>query len=323
MLVEVASTVTEVTKSNHINDLIVILLFFGMVSAGIVGVTIFFIVRYRTQEPELRLLDQLNVQKEVEHLSENMVAQLRVLFRLPWRVAGHRKHTWYWNDMASWVMLLLFIASFITLVVALVLPDPSANAQDEDAVTTLDSEPTLSQMPYEKRILVLSTFGLIMSVNLFLVVRQHLYYRRRRKVFADDARYRAISETSFSSFNWNSWYNRVQILVLLFEFVQLMSFPLRDLLLSPQFRVQNSGQSDLITQVIRMIALLPQLSTMYFYVLYWSVVGAVLVSLGVALLFHLHNQYARRSWPIFWVSYMVPIAVGKPSSVYRCLYTTG
>ncbi|RKP05252.1 hypothetical protein THASP1DRAFT_32911, partial [Thamnocephalis sphaerospora] len=96
-----------------------------------------------------------------------------------------------------------------------------------------------------------------------------------------------------------------------FEFFQLISFPLRDLLRSPQFSDDGgvqSGVAKFADAVIRIVALLPELSTVYFYVQYWTITGAVAISLAVAVAFHFHNKYARISWPIFWVRYMAPIA---------------
>ncbi|KAI9591958.1 hypothetical protein BDF19DRAFT_242373 [Syncephalis fuscata] len=292
---------TSDQSDNKQKDLIVILVFFGVLILAVIGIIVFYVIRYKTQEPELRLINQLNIQKEVEHLAENMVAQLGVLLRLPWR----QPRNWRWNDWASWLLLLLFIGSGVALIVGVALPDT-----DDDSDNS-NNEQTLGQLSKRSSLLLVSAFGFVMSVNLFLITRQHLYYKCKREAFADDARFRAISETSFGTFDRASWYNRIQILVIAFEFFQLISFPLRDLLQSNRFSTDEtaspSNATKFVDAVIRIVALLPQLSSVYFYVQFWTITGGIILGLAVAFLFHLHNKYARLSWPIFWVSSVVPI----------------
>ncbi|KAI8050869.1 hypothetical protein BDF22DRAFT_110328 [Syncephalis plumigaleata] len=295
--------------SNKQKDLIVILVFFGALILATVGIIAFYVVRYRTQEPELRLLDQLNIQKEVEHLAENMVAQLKVLLRIPWR----QPRRWRWNDWASWLLLGLFMASGVALIIGVALPDTDTDDDGDGSTTSRRNKQTFSNMSGRSLLMLLSTFALVMSVNLFLIARQHLYYKCKGEAYANDARFRAISETSFGSFDRASWYNRIQILVLVFEFFQLISFPLRDLLRNDKFHATDTDEPNNATKfvdaVIRIVALLPQLSSVYFYVQYWTITGGVIIGLCVAFLFHLHNKYARVLWPIFWVSSVVPIVV--------------
>ncbi|KAJ3352557.1 hypothetical protein GGF32_003659, partial [Allomyces javanicus] len=118
---------------------------------------------------------------------------------------------------------------------------------------------------------------------------------------------------SFYTFDWH-FRNLMQILIILVEFVQLISFPLRDLFNNPALNSEGaSATQDLVRildNMMRVLTLIPdQLSALLLYQLqFWTFFGVIMAGAAVAAAFAIAKYRFGRHWPVGWVFALVPVA---------------
>ncbi|KAI9189805.1 hypothetical protein H9P43_001238 [Blastocladiella emersonii ATCC 22665] len=116
---------------------------------------------------------------------------------------------------------------------------------------------------------------------------------------------------TFYSFNW-TFRNALQVLIIIVEFIQLISFPLRDLFNNPAL-VSSPGTSTMVKvfdNVIRIFTLIPdQFSArILFQVQFWGCFTVILLGLAVAAGYGVAKHKYNRDWPLEWVFTLVPFA---------------
>ncbi|KAJ3373086.1 hypothetical protein GGF31_001073 [Allomyces arbusculus] len=118
---------------------------------------------------------------------------------------------------------------------------------------------------------------------------------------------------NFYTFDWH-FRNLMQILIILVEFVQLISFPLRDLFNNPALNGEGaSATQDLVRildNMMRVLTLIPdQLSALLLYQLqFWTFFGVIMAGAAVAATFAIAKYRFGRHWPVGWVFALVPVA---------------
>ncbi|KAJ1657522.1 hypothetical protein IWQ61_003089 [Dispira simplex] len=169
----------------------------------------------------------------------------------------------------------------------------------------------LADLQVSENTMMAGTFLFFITLNFFFMTRQHLYYRRRKTVSLDRSRHHVISKTAYSHYEKN-WQNTIQIATLVLEFLQLLFFPLRDLITNTDIIQINDSASDTVDIIMALMSFFPRLSSSLFIILFWTVFAAVFVFFFGAIALHwINSSQARReqgrSVPIYWVSYFVPI----------------
>ncbi|KAJ2157154.1 hypothetical protein GGF46_004698, partial [Coemansia sp. RSA 552] len=262
-------------------NMVLTLIYFLTIAGIVLGTAVYFVVVARITDPEVRLMELLTTQREVQHLIDNLSTQFRNFWRLPLRWRGMRPY--YTHHTLSWVFILILTASTVVLVVSLALD--------------------LAQ------VVRIGTLTFIVSLNALFMTRQHLYYVRRTYLTFDAEHYLVLDTTKFHSFDW-SVYNVVQIGILVIEFLQLLSFPIRDLLDVLSFeRNQGTGGSDTASFIISVITLFANLSSRFYIIQFWFLVSVIACISLVMTVIHLHNTW-RPQYPIalYWVKYLLPLA---------------
>ncbi|KAJ1936222.1 hypothetical protein FBU59_005125, partial [Linderina macrospora] len=183
--------------------MVMTLIYFLTIGGVIIGTAIYFNVMARITDPEVLLIARINTQREVQHLIDNLASQFKNFRKLPLRWRSMRPY--HTHHVLSWVFLVALVASVPVLIVALVLD--------------------LAQ------VVRISTFVYIVGLNALFMTRQHLYYVRRTHLTYDAEHYLVLDTLKFYNFDWCA-FNIIQILLLVVEFVQLLSFPIRDMLRS-------------------------------------------------------------------------------------------
>ncbi|KAJ1961105.1 hypothetical protein IWQ62_003983, partial [Dispira parvispora] len=187
-------------------------------------------------------------------------------------------------------------------------PSLVPRAVDRDEATPKD---IIADLQVSEGIMMAGTFLFFITLNFFFMTRQHLYYRRRKTASLDRSRHHVISKTAYSHYEKN-WQNTIQIVTLVLEFLQLLFFPLRDLITNTDIIQINDSTSDTLDIIMGLVSFFPRLSSSFFIILFWTVFTAVFVFFFVAIALHwINSSQARReqgrSVPIYWVSYFVPI----------------
>lgn len=194
---------------------------------------------------------------------------------------------------------LLFISSFV---IALSILIGAVNSTIDDHSSTLLLQATL--------------FVFVLSTNLYLITRQRCYYMERRKLFGEnDAHINAIYDTRFSNWDKSMWSNWVQITILIIEFFQLMTFPLRDLitvtsLVNDETNIRQTETSQLVSFILNAGGLMPDMRTPTWYTYsLWTAFAVTCVSLILGLIFHAVNYKYPYKLPTRWVRWCIPVAV--------------
>ncbi|KAJ1729219.1 hypothetical protein LPJ61_003630 [Coemansia biformis] len=214
---------------------------------------------------------------------DNLSSQFSNFVRLPLRWRAMKPY--HMHHSLSWAFILGLAASAAALVVALALDRAQA--------------------------VRISTLTYVASLNALFMTRQHLYYVRRTYLTYDAEHYLVLDTTRFSSFGW-SVFNVVQIGILIIEFVQLLSFPIRDLLdaLSLAQHVDpSSGGTGTASSIIGIITLFANLNSRFFVVQFWFLVSVVGCIAAVMAAIHVYNSWRpRRPVALYWVKYLLPLA---------------
>ncbi|KAG1447285.1 hypothetical protein G6F56_009311 [Rhizopus delemar] len=235
-------------SSDHADDTVSIILFFTI----LVLLFLFFILYFWYTEwykiPIEQRGDQaVSQQQEVYLLVDNMSMQVKTAFKIPLITLAtvlYQKnqsstdaipHAYerVYADRLYHLLSLFFLFTFFISLAILIGATNEPNPQ-----TTL--------------------FLVVLSINLYLISRQRCYYRQRRKLFDQDAHFNAVYDTRFSNWDKSMGSNWVQMTILVIEFFQLMTFPLRDLLSSLN-RPPNSSQT--VSFIMNAGGLMPDMRT--------------------------------------------------------------
>ncbi|PIA17426.1 hypothetical protein COEREDRAFT_80438 [Coemansia reversa NRRL 1564] len=264
-------------------NLVLTLIYFLTIGAIVLGTAVYFFVMARITEPEVRLMELINTQREVQHLIDNLSSQFNNFWRLPLRWQAMKPY--YTHHTLSWIFILTLITSVVVLVVALSLG--------------------IAQVAR------VSTLTYVASLNALFMTRQHLYYIRRTYLTYDAEHYLVLDTTKFYHFDL-SVFNIVQIVILVIEFLQLLSFPIRDLLDALNLaRNQNSGDNDSGTAsfIIGVITMFANLSSKFYVIQFWFLCSVIAGIALVMTVIHVYNAWRPQN-PIalYWVKYLLPLA---------------
>ncbi|KAI9229704.1 MAG: hypothetical protein DHS80DRAFT_13552, partial [Piptocephalis tieghemiana] len=197
------------------------------------------------------------------------------------------------------------LGGLITVAIGLSLHDTPILPTEED------QSDQLASLDSKGRTLLYGAFIYVLCLNLYAITRQHLFRQLPRPALVPSAAYRP---KDYETFDRSSWYNWVQIIVLVFEFIQLLSFPLRDLLDNTKAAREGEGEGpskagSILDDVVNVLSLLPRLSSYYYYIHLWTCFGIILLAAISVLLNRLYGQWARRPVSRYWVSYLIPIVM--------------
>ncbi|KAJ2451997.1 hypothetical protein EV183_003238 [Coemansia sp. RSA 2336] len=266
-------------------NLVLTLVYFLTIVAILIGTAVYFVVVARITDPEVRLLDLITTQREVQHMIDNLSSQFSNFWRLPlrWRLMK----PYYTHHTLSWIFILTLTASVVVLIVGL--------AMDLAQVARI------------------STLTFVVSLNALFMTRQHLYYIRRTYLTYDAEHYLVLDTTKYHYFDW-SLFNIVQIVILVIEFLQLLSFPIRDLLDALQLsRNQHlddgDDESDTASFIISIITMFADLSSKFYVIQLWFLVSVIACVTLTMTIIHAYNSW-RPHQPItlYWVKYLLPLA---------------
>ncbi|KAI9298756.1 hypothetical protein K502DRAFT_286089 [Neoconidiobolus thromboides FSU 785] len=264
------------------SDLIVTLVYFLIIFLGI----LFFIVLYyisNKKEIEVRVIERINAQKAIETLVNNVAKQFRTLIELPLTWKKFKLLTII--QCLSWLMFFLFLSSIAVLIVGGVNQSNTSQFQ----------------------LLKIGTFIYVLSLNLYFISRQYIYYQKQNLTQLHDPRFIALANTNFNHFERN-WANYMQIAVLGLEFLQLLSFPIQDIISSvstPQgFRDSNGVDPQAIVSIA---SLLPNISVRFYLIQFWTCMGVVLFTSFTSVILHFYNNRFIPGISLFWVSHLVPL----------------
>ncbi|KAJ2290593.1 hypothetical protein IW141_003180 [Coemansia sp. RSA 355] len=266
-------------------NLVLTLVYFLTIAAILIGTAVYFIVMARITDPEVRLMELITTQREVQHLIDNLSSQFSNFWRLPLRWRSMKPY--YTHQTLSWIFILALVASVVVLIVALALD--------------------LAQVAR------ISTLTYVVSLNALFMVRQHLYYIRRTYLTYDAEHYLVLDTTKFYYFDW-SVFNVVQLGILVIEFLQLLSFPIRDLLdalyLSKNQQLNgNSDGSNTASFIIGIITMFANLSSKFYVIQFWFLVSVIGCIVLVMTVIHTYNvMRPHRPIAIYWVKYLLPLA---------------
>ncbi|KAI8867704.1 hypothetical protein GQ42DRAFT_52373 [Ramicandelaber brevisporus] len=274
--------------------------FFVVIGLLIAGTLVYVIVIKRRRDPEEVLLGRMRTEDEVGLLVENIKAQLATIRYMPLFNWDELKLHWIHHSL-SWLALTVLLASLVALIVGLVAP-------------SIDNA---------ERVVQTGVFGAMVSLNMFVMVRQHLYYRLRRSSDEDIEQLRqAINSAEFRTFDGKRWVNWVQVFILVFEFIQLMTFPIRDLIKNIQIYANGNGKagtklseddSTAWDRALSLAALFPNITPGLFVIVFWAVFGLFIILAVIVTVIHLYNNSGssslldRRPIRLYWVNYFVPV----------------
>ncbi|KAJ2570891.1 hypothetical protein IW140_002080 [Coemansia sp. RSA 1813] len=264
-------------------NLVLTLVYFLTIAAVLIGTAIYFVVMARITDPEVRLMELITTQREVQHLIDNLSSQFKNFFRLPLRWRAMKPY--YTHHMLSWLFILALFASTVVLVVALVID--------------------LAQVAR------ISTLTFVASLNALFMTRQHLYYIRRTYLTYDAEHYLVLDTTTYEYFKW-SVFNIVQICILVIEFLQLLSFPVRDMIDSINLAKNSdggSGDTNTASFIIGIITMFANLSSKFYVIQFWFLVAVIALITLVMCVIHVHNKWrSHKPIAIYWVKYLLPLA---------------
>ncbi|KAI8986049.1 hypothetical protein BDB01DRAFT_787496 [Pilobolus umbonatus] len=311
------------SMSYHTNDTVSIVLFFAIISLLFLSFLLYFWYTERHKIPITQRGDQAILQQEDMYLlMDNIVSQIKTTFRIPiitllivihktiiskqqggvkeasvytaeFSLNSHEHQRVYasrYYHILSLVLLLTFSVSLFILIVA---------------ISKVDS--SLSLIPA-------TLFVFVISINLYLITRQCCYYKERRKLYGtEDAHINAIYDTCFSGWDPKMWSNWIQIAILIIEFIQLMTFPLRDLMhVTYMFSDSNANgnkSSEIVSLILNAGGLMPDMRTptWYMYSL-WTAFTGTFLSLIVGIVIHFINLKYPYKINTRWIRWFIPVA---------------
>ncbi|KAJ1927724.1 hypothetical protein IWQ60_002696 [Tieghemiomyces parasiticus] len=289
-------------------DIIIISCFFALLFVSIFGTLLFFWITDKTKEPEVVLLERMQTQREVENLIENLHTQLRTLKTMP--LSWSRMKPFRGHHLLSWSFVLGIVIAF-GVILAGILQSVLAPALDSSSLNSIQLAKAEANQIVSERSMMAGTFLFFIMLNFFYMTRQHLYYERRKTVTLDQTKHHVISKTVYNHYERN-WQNTMQIVILVVEFIQLLSFPLQDLLKNTTIVAVDQGSLGTVDVILAITSFFPRLSSNLYVILFWTVFTSVVIFFFGSIAFHLINSSERRrdagrTWPIYWVSYFVPI----------------
>jgi uncharacterized membrane protein len=337
---------TSSTSFYQANDTVSIALFFSIIALLFLSFVFYFWYTERHKIPINQRGDQaVGQQQEIYLLIDNISSQVKTIFRIPIftltivlykrlikkeltsdsttvaanttannaaatnttatdcvvPLASH-EHERVYNSRLYHLFSLLFIISFVITLAILVGAVSSSNSTDASSSTLL---------------LQAALFVFVLSINLYLTTRQRCYYMERRKLFGnDDAHINAIYDTRFSDWDKSMWSNWVQITILIIEFFQLMTFPLRDLITVTSYEAggkateHQTETSQLVSFILNAGGLMPDMRTPTWYTYsLWTAFATTLFSLVIGVIIHCINLKYPYKLSTRWVRWCIPVAV--------------
>ncbi|KAI7864326.1 hypothetical protein BDF14DRAFT_1835286 [Spinellus fusiger] len=309
------------------NDLVSIILFFtSIVLLFLAFVFYFWFTEWHKIPVQKRHEEQLERQKEVDQLAENIKQQAITVSRIPfmsliivlYKGAIHGSHALVCDPVnisttsppisisnehrRVFIHRFYHIFSIAFIVVALValmiLVGVENTAVNSSTYTLLQS----------------SLFVFVLCINLFLITQQRFYYTDRKELFGDsDAHMNAIYNTHFDDWDTKMWSNWIQIAILVIEFFQLLTFPLRDLIavnaMDGHASENDSDVTRLASLVINTGGFMPDMRTPTWYTYsLWTIFAATVVSFLLAIIAHCINLWRPYKFPTCWVRWFIPVA---------------
>ncbi|OAD03206.1 hypothetical protein MUCCIDRAFT_189553 [Mucor lusitanicus CBS 277.49] len=317
---------TSASAAYQTNDTVSIVLFFSIIALLLLSFALYFWYTERHKIPINQRGDQaVGQQQEIYLLVDNISSQVKTTFRIPiftlvlvlWKKYTGKtattaaatattptplilhEHQRVYHSKLYHLFSLLLIASFV---IALSILVGAVNSPIDDHSSTL--------------LLQAALFVLVLSINLYLITRQRCYYMERRKLFGEnDAHINAIYDTRFSNWDKSMWSNWVQITILIIEFFQLMTFPLRDLITvtslvhEDEASTRQTETSQLVSFILNAGGLMPDMRTPTWYTYsLWTAFAVTCVSLILGLIIHAVNYKYPYKLPTRWVRWCIPVA---------------
>ncbi|KAG1474921.1 hypothetical protein G6F56_000052 [Rhizopus delemar] len=267
------------------NDTVSIVLFFAIIFLLFISfIAYFWYTEWHKIPIDQRGDQEINQRQDIFLLVDNLSIQVKTLFKISlWTLAILlikrpdvllASHQRIYAARYYHLFSLLFI---ITFVISLSIIIGTSN---------------------NSTLLQAALFSLVLSINLYFITRQRCYYMQKRKLFVDDAHVHAVYDTRFLQWKKSMVSNWMQIGILVIEFVQLTTFPLRDLLhqSSASFVLNASG-------------LMPDMKTPAWYTYsLWTALAVILLSLILGILIHAINYKYPYKISTRWVRWFIPVA---------------
>ncbi|KAI8883388.1 hypothetical protein K501DRAFT_333407 [Backusella circina FSU 941] len=326
------------TTGYQSNDNGSIVLFFSIIFIIIISFVFYFWYTERHKVPIDQRGDQsVDQQQEIYLLVDNLSNQLKIVFKVPlislaivlWNRIFSSRYQKQQQQQQQEQQLQLQLHQHQQQQAIQVIPLPSHEHQRVDEtkyyhlfslififtfiialailVGTLSS-PIQATTSSSSTLLQSALFILVLCINLYLITRQRCYYMYRRKLHEDDEHISAIYDTRFSDWDPKILSNWIQILILVIEFFQLMTFPLRDLFTI--FNTQRTeDQTELVSFILNAGGLMPDMRTPSWYTYsLWTCFVGTLFSLILALFIHCVNYKYPYKFPTRWVRWCIPVA---------------
>ncbi|RCH88682.1 hypothetical protein CU097_009559 [Rhizopus azygosporus] len=289
------------------NNTVSIVLFFAIIFLLFISFIFYFWYTEWHKVPIDQRGDQeVSQQQEIYLLVDNISTQIKTTFRIPlltlstvlWQnlivkqpfkqdaipIASHQRvYAAKFYHLFSLLFILTFLISLIILIGAV-------NSQGSSLLHAV-------------------LFVFILSINLYLITRQRCYYMEKRKLYGDqDEHINAVYDTRFSTWDTSMWSNWVQITILIIEFFQLMTFPLRDLITVTQAGYV-SGKSAAVSFILNAGGLMPDMRTPAWYTYsLWTAFAVTCSSLILGLIIHYINTIYPYRISTRWVRWFIPVA---------------
>ncbi|KAL0095616.1 hypothetical protein F4703DRAFT_1728728 [Phycomyces blakesleeanus] len=292
------------------NDLASIILFFSIIALLFVSFVFYFwFTQWHKVPPQQRHEEELEHQKEVDLLVENLKQQAKTTFKIPfitliivlWKKQqqqapmSHEYRKVFFHRFTHLFSIMFMTAMAIALAILI------------GTVSTPVASNTSS-------VLQSCLFVFVVCINLFFITRQRFYYKDRKQLFGeDDAHINAVYKTQFKDWNPKMLSNWIQIAILTIEFFQLLTFPLRDLITVNSFDEGHGGEQTKFTHLVSLVmnagGFMPDMRTPTWYTYsVWTAFAATIVSFIVAVVFHCVNLWRPYKLPTRWVRWCIPVA---------------
>lgn len=291
------------------SDLASIILFISIILILLISFVFYFwFTEWHKVPPQQRHEEQLEHQKEIDQLVDNLKQQTKTVFRIPvvqlaivlWSHRSSSNSTNLSREHHKVLTHRIYHLFSLTCLLGVII----------GLVTLIGANNTLT--PRDSGVLQAALFVFVLCTNLYLITRQRCYYKERKELFgSDDAHLSAVYKTRFKDWNAKLWSNWIQIAILVIEFFQLLAFPLRDLITVNSFANQTETQSThLVSIIMNAGGLMPDMRTPTWYTYsLWTAFVAAYLSLIVAIAVHLVNKWRPYKVPNRWVHWCIPVAV--------------
>ncbi|KAI7858667.1 hypothetical protein BDC45DRAFT_433799 [Circinella umbellata] len=312
------------TSGRPTNDLASIILFFSVIFIILLSVVFYlWITRWHKVPAQQRREEQVEDQKEIDQLVQNLKDQVKTIFRIPivnmiYILFTKKQHQQSHEHRKVYAYKLYHLFSLVCIIVMLVSLVVLIG-------TVASSSSQFNQGP-SSFILQTFLFVFVLCVNLYLITRQRCYYKERKELFgSDDAHMHAVYKTRFKDWDSKMWTNWVQIAILIIEFFQLLVFPLRDLITVNLFNTNGNNDTndnnnnnntneehgnffDLVTIVMNAGGFMPDMRTPTWYTYsVWTVFTTSVLGLFIAVTVHCINIWRPYKIPTRWVHWCIPV----------------